>query len=89
MSAYRFHEGDRIFFKRSLDLRVDHGLYNTKEADMSSVAYWYQTEPHSPFPALPTESKRRTRTPWSNYAQWLVVAVLFAVFVELAIVSIR
>lgn len=27
----------------------------------ASVAYWYQTEPHAPFPALPDEQGRTPR----------------------------
>jgi hypothetical protein len=52
---------------------------------MSSVAYWYQTEPHRPFPALPAARERRARFPWVNFAQWLVVAAAFAAFVELIV----
>ncbi len=29
------------------------------EDDIASVAYWYQTEPHAPFPALPPAIERR------------------------------
>ena len=28
---------------------------------MASVAYWYQTEPHAPFPPLPDAAARRPR----------------------------
>jgi hypothetical protein len=29
------------------------GRYLKQQSDISSVVYWYQTEPHAPFPALP------------------------------------
>jgi hypothetical protein len=29
------------------------GRYLPLEDDISSVAFWYQAEPHAPFPALP------------------------------------
>jgi hypothetical protein len=87
MSAYRFHENDRIFFRRSLDLRIDHGVNNGMQADMSSVAYWYQTEPHHPLPPLP--ASRRARVPWVNVAQWTLVAAVFAAAVELALRAVR
>jgi hypothetical protein len=29
------------------------GRYLPLNDDVASVAYWYQTEPHAPFPALP------------------------------------
>jgi hypothetical protein len=89
VSAYRFHLDDRIFFRRSLDMSLDHGVHNTMETDVSSVAYWYQTEPHRPFPALPAERERRVRPPWSTFAQWGLVAMLFVALVEMVIRSIR
>jgi hypothetical protein len=76
--------GDPIFFHRSLDVSLDHGIRNTMAADISSVAYWYQTEPHEPFPALPSRHERYPRVPWSSFAQWATLAALFAAFVELA-----
>jgi len=37
-----------------LDLGWRHGgRYLPQESDISSVAFWYQTEPHSKFPKLP------------------------------------
>ena len=32
-----------------------------RQDDVSSVAYWYQIEPHSIFPELPEPSKRHPR----------------------------
>jgi hypothetical protein len=29
------------------------GRYLPLQDDIASVAFWYQTEPHAPFPALP------------------------------------
>ncbi len=63
---YRLHIPDPIQFET--DLRVtlqqiganEHGLFERQD-DVSSVAYWYQTEPHNPFPALPDEKARRPR----------------------------
>lgn len=56
---YRFHLLDPIRFQE--DLRVtmqalgwrNEGRYLPLQDDIASVAYWYQTEPHAPFPALP------------------------------------
>ena len=55
---YRFHIMDPIRF--SSDLRVtmqalgwrSEGRFLPLQDDISSVAYWYQIEPHAPFPAL-------------------------------------
>ena len=33
------------------------GRYLPLQDDISSVAYWYQTEPHNPFPKLPSKDE--------------------------------
>jgi len=56
---YRFHILDPIRFEE--DLKVDmqaigwrhEGRYLPLQDDISSVAYWYQAEPHNTFPQLP------------------------------------
>ena len=54
ISAYRWHVEDPIPFKRRLAFTIEHGGTNdTPGTDYSSVAFWYQTHPHAPFPALP------------------------------------
>ena len=30
------------------------GLYNAQASDIASTTFWYQTEPHAPFPKLPS-----------------------------------
>jgi hypothetical protein len=55
VSAYRWHVEDPIPFARSLRFTIEHGGTNDAPGvDYASVAYWYQTHPHRPFPALPT-----------------------------------
>lgn len=58
IAAYRFQVGDAIPFEQSLRFTIEHGHGNEEEADYSSTAYWYQREPHKPFPALPKASLR-------------------------------
>jgi len=53
VSAYRWHIEDAIPFKKSIRVAIEHGPANDVPADYSSVAYFYQREPHAPFPALP------------------------------------
>ena len=56
---YRWHVMDPIRFEQ--DLKVDiqslgwrsEGRYLLGQHDMCSVAFWYQTLPAGPFPALP------------------------------------
>jgi hypothetical protein len=53
VSAYRWHIEDPIAFTRSLRFTIEHGGTNdTRDVDYTSVAFWYQTHPHRPFPAL-------------------------------------
>jgi hypothetical protein len=84
-SAYRLHVDDPIAFDESLSITLDHGLKNRMSGSYSSVAYWYQSEPHAPFPALAPAPERLPRWPWKNLAQWLVLAALLAVAASAAI----
>jgi hypothetical protein len=55
VSSYRWHIEDAIPFKKSIKFTIEHGHANDHEADYSSVAYWYQSEPHAAFPPLPRD----------------------------------
>jgi hypothetical protein len=57
-SVYRFHLDSPIRFAKSLKATIEHGHANHRSDNFYSVAYWYQTEPHSPFPALPAVRER-------------------------------
>jgi len=37
---------------------MEHGHANHRSDDFYTTAYWYQTEPHAAFPALPTPADR-------------------------------
>jgi hypothetical protein len=58
-SLYRWHIMDPIRFERDLKVTIQaigwqsEGRYLPLQDDLSSVAFWYQTEPHAPFPKLP------------------------------------
>lgn len=54
ISAYRWHIEDSKPFHQSIRATIEHGTNNDTEGDYSSVAYWYQAEPHAPFPPLPS-----------------------------------
>jgi hypothetical protein len=54
ISTYRWHIEDAMPFEKSLRVTIEHGHDNDHEGDYSSVAYWYQTEPHAPFPLFPS-----------------------------------
>ena len=61
-SVYRFHIQDPIPFRRRILVTCEHGHGNDRADDWSSVAYWYQLEPHAPFPEMLPVSKRLPRT---------------------------
>ncbi|HNY87504.1 MAG TPA: DUF2961 domain-containing protein [Candidatus Hydrogenedentes bacterium] len=60
---YRWHITDPVRFKSDLRVTIQsigwqsEGRYLPLQDDQASVAYWYQTEPHAPFPALPEKDK--------------------------------
>ena len=53
VSLYRFHVEDPVTFERSIRVTIEHGHANRRSDDYSSVAYWYQAEPHRSFSILP------------------------------------
>jgi hypothetical protein len=55
ISLYRFHIEDPMPFERSIRVSIEHGHANKRSDDYSSVAYWYQEEPHVPFDLDPDE----------------------------------
>ena len=60
-SVYRFHLDSPIPFTKSLKATIEHGHANGRSDNYFSVAYWYQTEPHAAFPALPPAEERLPR----------------------------
>ncbi len=55
---YRWHIMDPIRFEKSLKVTIQDlgwhsgGRYLIQQSDISSVAFWYQAEPHQAFPKL-------------------------------------
>lgn len=72
VAAYRFDLAAPVPFTRSLRLTFDHGFKNQVVSDYSSVAYWYQSEPHQSIAPLPPPDERRPHSPVSNVAQVLL-----------------
>lgn len=59
IGQYRWHIEDPIRFEKDLKITIQslawrEETYLPLEDDLASVAYWYQSEPHNPFPELPT-----------------------------------
>ena len=57
-SVYRFHFDSPIPFTKSFKATIEHGNANARSDNYYSVAYWYQAEPHAPFPPLPPVEQR-------------------------------
>jgi Protein of unknown function (DUF2961) len=57
-SVYRFHLDQPIPFTQSFKATIEHGNANHRSDNYYSVAYWYQAEPHEPFPPLPPVEQR-------------------------------
>jgi hypothetical protein len=58
VAAYRLNILDPIPFKKNIRVTIEHGHGNQDIADYSSTVYWYQLEPHSPFPHFPIAGQR-------------------------------
>jgi hypothetical protein len=72
-AAYRFHIADPIPFQRSIVVDMDHGYTNQVQTDYSSVAYWYQAEPHAAFPPLPPVAERLPTPAGQNALQFALL----------------
>ncbi len=58
---YRWHTESPITFEESIRVTMEHGHANHRSDSFYSTAYWYQTEPHAAFPALPSPEARVPR----------------------------
>lgn len=60
---YRWHIADPIRFEKELRITIQDlgwksgGRYLPQKSDIASVVFWYQTEPHNPFPKFPDWSE--------------------------------
>ncbi len=64
---YRWHIPDPIRFDSDLRVTIQalgwrsEGRYLPLQDDIASVGFWYQAEPHAPFPALPSKDALEVR----------------------------
>lgn len=64
---YRWHITDPVRFENDLRVTIqalgwkENGRYLPLKDDIASVAYWYQMEPHNPFPKLPAKDDLAVR----------------------------
>ncbi len=57
-TVYRLHTESPIPFTESIRVTIEHGHANHRSDNYYTCAYWYQTEPHASFPALPAVEDR-------------------------------
>lgn len=63
---YRWHVMDPVRFEKDLRVTIQalgwgpDGRYRSLRDDLASVAFWYQAEPHAPFPKLPDREALET-----------------------------
>ncbi len=60
-TAYRWHVPDPVAFQKEIRFQIEHGNGTPPFRSGNfyySVAYWYQTEPHAPFPTLTPPGER-------------------------------
>ena len=55
---YRWHADNPVTFRKSLKHTMEHWHANNRGDCFYSVAYWYQSEPFTDFPALPPATER-------------------------------
>ncbi len=67
---YRWYIHDPIRFKQKIKWTIEHGHANNFENDYSSVAYWYQKEPHKKFMPFPEAKERIPRLPHNYQEIW-------------------
>lgn len=59
--VYRYHIADPVPFEKTIRVSIEHGHANDRANDISTVAYWYQDEPHKVFAPLPPAALRLPR----------------------------
>jgi hypothetical protein len=64
---YRFLINEPVNFQKSIRVTLEHGHNNNFENDYTTTAFWYQQEPHKPFPPSPRPAERLPR--WSPEVQ--------------------
>jgi hypothetical protein len=69
-TMYRYHIEDPVMFQKSIRVTLEAGHANVHADDYSSVAYWYQTEPHKAFPAIPPVAQRMPRTRFESLKEF-------------------
>ena len=55
---YRWHSEAPVAFQHAFRATIEHGHANHRSDSYYTTAFWYQSEPHAAFPALPPAAER-------------------------------
>ena len=69
-TSYVFHLTNPVRFEKDIHVNIEHGHANHQSNEMSSVAYWYQLEPHKPFGIPPVQQRRPIKR--DKDGKWLI-----------------
>ena len=71
-TSYVFHLENPVRFEKEIRATIEHGHGNHLRNETSSVAYWYQLEPHKPFGILPVQQRKPVLK--GEDGEWLINA---------------
>lgn len=57
-TSYVFHLENPVRFQKEIKVTIEHGHGNHLSNEVSSVAYWYQDEPHKKFCIVPVQQRK-------------------------------
>jgi len=60
-AAFTAYIEAQVPVQKSIHATIEHGHANHRSDNFYSVAYWYQSEPHTPYPVLPAVDQRIPR----------------------------
>jgi hypothetical protein len=56
--CYRWHADNPVTFNRYVKMSMEHGHANHRSDNWYSCCYWYQSQPYTDFPPLPSAEQR-------------------------------
>jgi hypothetical protein len=59
--VYRYHLESPVNFNKSIRVTIEAGHANHRSDNYFTTAFWYQAEPHGPFPVMPPVEQRIPR----------------------------
>jgi hypothetical protein len=69
-TSYVFHLTNPMRFNKEIKVTIEHGHGNHLANEMSSVAYWYQMEPHKSFGIVPVEQRQPIKR--EMWCDWII-----------------